>query len=111
MVVEVKTLHSPRDLLKRIQTIEAGMGRTGSRNEPRSLDIDIISLGSFVVNEEDLIIPHPRFHKRAFVLIPLRAIAPGYRCPARGKNVDELLSSLSGRESVDLVSTRKLVYI
>lgn len=110
MVVEVNTLLSSRDLLKRIQAIEADMGRTGSRNEPRRLDIDIISLGDTVVNEEDLVIPHPRYHKRSFVLTPMREIAPSFRCPVRGMSVEEMLAGLSGRDRVDLVSSRKLIY-
>lgn len=110
MVVEVKTLLSPRDLIKRIQAIEAAMGRSGTRNEPREIDIDIVSFGETVLNEEDLVIPHPRYHRRAFVLEPLRSIAPSFRCPLRGRGVGALLDELPLHDRVAVVSTRRLIF-
>jgi 2-amino-4-hydroxy-6-hydroxymethyldihydropteridine diphosphokinase len=109
MVIEVITLLSPMDLLKRIKAIEGEMGRVGAQNEPRKIDIDIVTLGQWIIKSADLSIPHPRYSARRFVLIPLREIAPDFRCPLRGKGLDELINDLSGQGEVELVSSRKLI--
>jgi 2-amino-4-hydroxy-6-hydroxymethyldihydropteridine diphosphokinase len=110
MVAEVKTLLSPLDLLKRLKEIEARMGRTGAWNEPRHIDLDIVSLGDTVMKSDALIIPHPRFHRRAFVLVPLLEIAPGYVCPAPARSGAQLLRDIEGDQGVELVSSRKCVF-
>ncbi|MBI4720262.1 MAG: 2-amino-4-hydroxy-6-hydroxymethyldihydropteridine diphosphokinase [Chitinivibrionia bacterium] len=106
MAAEVRTLLSPPDLLKQVQAIEARMGRTGTRNEPRPIDIDIVSLGDAQITSDGLIIPHPRYHARAFVLVPLLEIAPEYRCPIRGRFGAELFREIGDSRGVELVSLR-----
>ena len=54
------------------------------RNAPRTLDLDLLLHGSRVVREENLTLPHPRLHERAFVLLPLAEIAPDAQLPGRG---------------------------
>ena len=77
MVVCGKTAFSPEKTLKVCQEIESLLGRERIiRWGPRTLDIDIIFFGGKHINTEELQIPHPRFSERAFVLIPLREIAP-----------------------------------
>ena len=84
-----------RELLKNLLTLEAGMGRVRKeRWEARIIDLDILLFGSDVIDEEGLIIPHPRMHQRRFVLVPLARLEPGLIHPVLGARVDELLEEL-----------------
>ena len=75
MVVEIKTNLTPRALLALCLQIEQQMGRERTiLNGPRTIDIDVILYGNEVIQEEDLDIPHPRMHQRAFVLVPLAEV-------------------------------------
>ena len=76
-VIEIKTGQSVRQLFSRLQKIEQDLGRVcGIRNGPRTIDLDILLYGDAHINEEDLVIPHPRMMERDFVVVPLREIAP-----------------------------------
>ena len=76
-VVEVQTALSPQALLEQLQSIENAAGRARPyRNAPRTLDLDVLLYGQLVLNDADLVIPHPRMFQRAFVLRPLAEIAP-----------------------------------
>jgi 2-amino-4-hydroxy-6-hydroxymethyldihydropteridine diphosphokinase len=108
-VAEVRTLLCPEDLLNRLKTIEKSMGRTGGHNRPREIDIDIVSLGDTVVETAALTIPHPRYHDRAFVLLPLKEVAPAFRCPLTGRSVDEMIDSLESSATVSRISGRRLI--
>jgi 2-amino-4-hydroxy-6-hydroxymethyldihydropteridine diphosphokinase len=66
-------------LLARAHEVERALGRDRTREQrwgPRSADIDIIAYDHLSLNDEDLILPHPRLFERAFVLVPLAEIAP-----------------------------------
>lgn len=103
-VVEIRTSLSPRDLLKTVRRIETEMGRKpGQRWGPRLIDIDILLYGQIVLNEEELVIPHPEMHKRGFVLVPLNEIAPYAVHPAYGISVKGLLDRLEARGTVELI--------
>lgn len=95
-IVTLKTRLVPDALLKATQAIENSLGRTrdGTRNAPRTIDIDIIALGDIVVIAPDLILPHPRAATRRFVLQPLADILPNYRLPGQTATVSELLQQL-----------------
>jgi len=81
-VVEAETDLFPKQLLARVQRIEQRLGRRRLRPKgPRTIDIDILLFGSFVVNVPSLMIPHPAMHERRFVLQPLAEIAPAVRHP------------------------------
>jgi 2-amino-4-hydroxy-6-hydroxymethyldihydropteridine diphosphokinase len=83
---------SARQLLKELQAIERERGRERPYpNAPRTLDLDLILYGDAVVDELALVVPHPRFRERRFVLEPLAEIAPGLRDPITGMTVGELL--------------------
>jgi 2-amino-4-hydroxy-6-hydroxymethyldihydropteridine diphosphokinase len=110
-VVQFEPLLCPTDLLKRLQTIEKLSGRSGGHNEPRELDIDIITLGTTMIEERDLVVPHPRYRERAFVLIPLKELAPRFKCPATGRTIDELLDAIAPCPDVSIIGTRKLLYV
>jgi 2-amino-4-hydroxy-6-hydroxymethyldihydropteridine diphosphokinase len=77
LVVELSTDRSPRQLLEAAQTAEAAAGRQRTtRWGPRTLDVDVLLVGDQIVNDRDLVIPHPRMWERAFVLVPLADLAP-----------------------------------
>ena len=82
---------SAQDLLQALLSIEAERGR--ERPHPgaaRTLDLDLILYGSLVLNEPGLIVPHPRFRERLFVLEPLAEIAADLVDPVTGSTVGEL---------------------
>jgi 2-amino-4-hydroxy-6-hydroxymethyldihydropteridine diphosphokinase len=96
-VVELETELEPRALLEGLLAIEQEFGRdraAGFANGPRSLDLDILLYGEFVLCEPGLEIPHPRLAERAFVLIPLNEIAPQVVVPGVAKTVGQLLTRL-----------------
>lgn len=71
---------APRHLLSVVHDIERSMHRRRDiRWGPRPIDIDIIFFGNRKINEPDLVIPHPEYKKRAFVLVPVLEILPGFR--------------------------------
>lgn len=94
-VVEVKTRLFPGELMKTLLVIEKAFGRVRKRpNEPRTLDLDLIDYGGLVSDAEQLMLPHPRMHERAFVLRPLADIAPAWRHPDTGESVLALLGNV-----------------
>jgi len=74
---------------------EIGRSRTAHRNEPRLIDIDIIYAGKVSIHREDLIIPHPRWTERRFVVEPLAGIRPDMVIPGERRTVQQVLMSLS----------------
>lgn len=90
-VVRLDTSLPPRQLLAALLDIEAHAGRVrGVPNGPRTLDLDLLLYGDVVLDGPDLVIPHPRLHQRAFVLLPLADMAPGLEIPGRGRVADLL---------------------
>lgn len=97
-VVEVKTILSPPRLLKLVHATETAFGRTRSRrNAPRTLDLDILDFDSRVERGPPHL-PHPRLSTRAFVLVPLKEIAPRWKHPTTGKSVAALIRALPTQE-------------
>ena len=95
---------SLRSLLERLQAVEAVAGRVRrERWGPRSLDLDILWVSGIVVNEPDLIVPHPRLRERAFALRPLLDVAPAAADPRDGVPYAQVLAELgsAGVEAVD----------
>jgi 2-amino-4-hydroxy-6-hydroxymethyldihydropteridine diphosphokinase len=77
LVVELDTRRSPRALLEAAQAAEAAAHRIRrQRWGPRTLDVDVLLVGDQVLDEPDLVIPHPRLWQRPFVLVPLADLAP-----------------------------------
>jgi 2-amino-4-hydroxy-6-hydroxymethyldihydropteridine diphosphokinase len=77
LVVELDTADTPRQLLRRCQALEEAAHRVRTvRFGPRTLDADVLLVGDLVVDEADLIVPHPRMWERRFVLQPLSDLAP-----------------------------------
>jgi len=95
-VVKVETTLAPLELLKRLKAIEREAGRVDGaiRFGPRVLDLDIILYDDWVTNSSELVVPHPRMHKRRFVLRPICDIDPKIVHPVFKKEMQALLDVL-----------------
>jgi len=88
-----ETTQSARGVLEALLAIERARGRERPHaNAPRTLDLDLVLFGNAVIDDPDLVVPHPRFRERRFVLEPLAAIAPHLIDPVTGLTVVELLN-------------------
>ncbi len=102
-VVHVETSLAPRELLAACQGIEVVYGRERTEvNGPRTIDVDIVSYGDVAGESIDLVLPHPRAHERAFVLVPIADIDADTVLPGRGP-VSELLKGVDAT-SVEVVA-------
>jgi len=91
-----ETSLSARELLDLLLATEQALGRERPfPGAPRTLDLDLILYGQAVLDEPGLIVPHPRFRERRFVLEPLAEVAAGWRDPVTGKTVEELMRALA----------------
>lgn len=96
--IEIRTLMTPDELLKRINAIEAEEGRVRTIHwGPRTLDIDILLYDNEIIYTDDLKIPHIDMHNRMFVLVPLSEIAPYAIHPVLGKSVMRMKEKLEER--------------
>jgi len=97
IVLKVKTIQSPINLLKIINMIELKLGRIRSKkNAPRTCDIDIIDYDKKILNTRNrkLILPHPSIETRNFVLLPLFEIEQSWKHPKTKINIVKLINSL-----------------
>ena len=101
LVCQAYTRLAPTELLALAKGIESKLGRApGKSNAPRPIDIDILFYGDQAIETPELVIPHPRLTKRAFVLIPLAEIAPELVHPVSGKTIRELLQGVTETQGV-----------
>lgn len=97
----------PHELLRICRDIEATAGRL--RIEPygpRTLDIDIVFIDALIIRTPDLIVPHPKYRERRFVLEPIAEIAPLFRDPCTGRTMQELLAQCPDQGQVRRLSEK-----
>ena len=108
-VIEAKTNLSPLELLRLGNKIELMLGRvreTESENgDRRPIDIDILFYNNEIIDEDSLIVPHPRLHERAFVLVPFLEVNSEFRHPTINKTIKSLYDELEAPEIVCLYGT------
>jgi len=104
-VANVETPLDPAKLLDLLNRIEAAFDRVrGELNASRTLDLDLLAYGNLVWQESAPLMPHPRMHERAFVLLPLRDLAPGWRHPVTGLTVETLIDAMPSGQQIRSLS-------
>jgi len=105
-VVSVKTKLNPQQLLENILVIETKLGRErGDKWGSRTIDIDLLFYGTEVINEDNLIVPHPFLHQRRFTLMPLVELNPGLVHPVFKQTIKQLYEDLKDDLSVIKLET------
>ncbi|MCB0640504.1 MAG: 2-amino-4-hydroxy-6-hydroxymethyldihydropteridine diphosphokinase [Phaeodactylibacter sp.] len=89
--IEVRSALDPRAILDRLLAIELQMGRRRKEKwGPRLIDLDLLFYQDRIIQEADLVVPHPQLHLRNFVLIPMLEIAPDWVHPIYQRSIEEL---------------------
>ena len=103
-VVQLETNITPKSLLAILRDIERSLGRDEeNRSGPRTIDLDILFYGQQIIDEPDLVIPHPRMHQRRFVLMPLNELEPLFIHPLLLRTVSQLLAETEKQPEVRLL--------
>ena len=106
--VEVASPHSPEELLRICLGVEEDLGRRratrpdGPDTGPRPIDLDLLLWGGREIRQPGLTLPHPRMHRRRFVLVPMAEIAPHVVHPTLGADMTTLLSRCEDPGRVEL---------
>jgi 2-amino-4-hydroxy-6-hydroxymethyldihydropteridine diphosphokinase len=103
---------SPRDLLNQLMNLERAFRRVrGESQADRTLDLDLIAYGRVCLDEEGLVLPHPRAAERKFVMGPLAEIAPNWRHPKSGATAAVLaLRATVGKDARPVASDRAALH-
>ena len=103
--VVVLTSFSPRDLLKKIQIIEElqGRKRTAGVYRSREIDIDVMFYNSWIISDDNLIIPHPLLQDRRFALVPLAEISGDMIHPVIKKKISDILKDCQDHSEVNRI--------
>ena len=99
-------------LLKKIKLIEKKLDRIRTKkNNPRTIDIDIIDFKGKIKETKELILPHPKCHVRNFVLFPILQIDPNWSHPILKKNAKFLINNLTRKSRIEITRLQKNVNI
>jgi len=110
--IEIKCKYSATNLIKKFNKIEKILQRTrGSKNQPRTCDIDLIDYDGKILNSKDLKTPHPKAHLRNFVLFPIKEISPTWIHPILNKRIDFLIKKLSFKLRNEITKIKEHVII
>lgn len=102
-VLVFETTLKPEDILKATQQLETKLGRTKTELwGPREIDLDILFLGSEVIENKTLTIPHPRIQDRRFTLVPLQEVLPDFIHPVSNLTIQKLLDYCPDTGAVEL---------
>jgi 2-amino-4-hydroxy-6-hydroxymethyldihydropteridine diphosphokinase len=101
-VLRLSSRLDPRDLMSTLLLIEQALGRerTGTRWNSRTIDLDILFVGSLILDTPALHLPHPQISNRRFILIPMAEIAPSFVHPVLNRTIAELLQECPDTLSV-----------
>jgi 2-amino-4-hydroxy-6-hydroxymethyldihydropteridine diphosphokinase len=103
--IEITTSLSPEEVLRVTQQTEQDKGRIRKANQydSRIIDIDILFYGNQIINQQNLIVPHPLIQERKFALVPLNEIAPELIHPVFQKSIGQLLNECQDKLEVKIV--------
>jgi 2-amino-4-hydroxy-6-hydroxymethyldihydropteridine diphosphokinase len=100
-VAEFRTDLAPETLLEWVRVLEIQSGRQREVPKgPRTLDVDILLYDDWILEAEDLVLPHPRLEERRHVLVPLAELAPGRVLPVSHRTVQEALNHVKDSSQV-----------
>jgi 2-amino-4-hydroxy-6-hydroxymethyldihydropteridine diphosphokinase len=104
--IEITTSLLPEEVLQATQQTEQDQGRIRKANQydSRIIDIDILFYGNQIINQQNLIVPHPRIQERKFALVPLNEIAPELVHPVFQKSIGQLLHECQDKLEVKLIT-------
>ena len=98
-VVKVTTYLEPEPLLRHLKRMETALGRVPNfQNGPRVIDIDILFFDNTIINTPPLMVPHPRLHERASVLVPFAEIEPDFIHPILQRPINKILEDVDRSE-------------
>jgi 2-amino-4-hydroxy-6-hydroxymethyldihydropteridine diphosphokinase len=101
-VASVVTALCAPDLLSLLHAVETRFGRLRQeRNAARVLDLDLLDYRGQATETATLVLPHPRLHRRRFVLVPVAEIAPSWHHPLLGLTAEQLLSGLAAKQPIE----------
>ncbi|MGA8942321.1 MAG: 2-amino-4-hydroxy-6-hydroxymethyldihydropteridine diphosphokinase [Thermoactinomyces sp.] len=107
--IKIETSLTPGDLLEHLLLVEQELHRVREiRWGPRTIDIDLLLYGHCIIQQENLIVPHPRMTERAFVLIPLLEIAGDLPIPGTGKKISQLIAELPGKQGISKLEATQI---
>ena len=108
VTIKLESQIKPNDFFIEMKKIEKKIGRIkSSKNQPRVCDIDIIDYNGLILTNSNLQIPHPRMHKRNFVLYPLKDVSPEWQHPIFKKKIDYFLNQLNQKAHIEITRLNK----